>query len=71
MPGRRLSPGRRPHAPDQRVDAQVDRQRLLAMELPQRGEDEALGDAPLLRVDGADRHGTYAGGDPSTAIRIA
>ncbi len=41
------------------------------VELPKRGEDEALGDAPLLRVDRTDHDGTYAGDDPSIAIRIA
>ena len=71
VPGRRLATGGRPHPRHQGIHAQVHRQWLLTVELPQGRQHEALGDAPLLRVDGADRHGTYAGGDPSTASRIA
>jgi hypothetical protein len=55
---RRLPTRGRAHTSDQRVHAHVDRQWLLSVELPQGRKDEALGDAPLIRIDGTDRHGT-------------
>ena len=68
MPARR-SPLRELGDPGhQGVHAQVDRERLGAMESAQCQQDEALGHVPLIGVDRPDRH---AGRVPSIAIRMA
>ena len=68
VPARRSPLGELGDACDERVHAQVNRERLGAMESPQRQQDEPLGDVSLLGVDRPDRH---AGRVPSIAILIA
>src|SRR5690606_12263389 len=56
----------------QGVHAEIDRERLLAMEAPQRGKDQALGDTSLRGIDRPDRPRlAHPGCVPSTANRIA
>src|SRR5688572_23076885 len=68
----RLPAGGGSNAGHQRIQPQVDRQGLLAMESAQCREDEALRHATLLGVDRADRPPVgHWPPVPSTAIRMA
>ena len=72
MPWRRPPFRGVPDARHQGVHAEIDRERLLAMEAPQRGKDQALGDTSLRGIDRPDRPRlAHPGCVPSTAIRIA